>query len=273
MITNDMANITVCIKTFMRPDILNKTLQSIRDKYKDITILVADDSKKEYIKIDNMELADRYYHLKYNSGTSYGRNYLLSQVETKYIIFIDDDHVFTQQTDIEVILYILQRYNLDMVGFKSKKKSAPSKLIRLKRKKILYRVLNVYMGVYNGCPLYDLIPQSFITTKEFSNKNRWHTILRFNEHLPFFYQMLDKNVKISFINSVKTKNENKNDPDIYKRLKKQNEDYVKKFKIQEKYLDFLKPKTIRQNNEKNLLNNINTDSDIDKIFKKIANAY
>lgn len=44
-----------------------------------------------------------------------GRNLAISQVTTKYYLWVDDDFLFTENTKIEKLVEVLEKTNLDMV--------------------------------------------------------------------------------------------------------------------------------------------------------------
>lgn len=45
-----------------------------------------------------------------------GRNLAVSQVTTKYVLWVDDDFVFTARTRLERLVDVLERTLLDLVG-------------------------------------------------------------------------------------------------------------------------------------------------------------
>uniref|UniRef100_A0A8C5K3A3 Beta-1,4-N-acetyl-galactosaminyl transferase 2 n=1 Tax=Jaculus jaculus TaxID=51337 RepID=A0A8C5K3A3_JACJA len=45
-----------------------------------------------------------------------GRNLAISQVTTKYVLWVDDDFLFTNKTKIEVLVDVLEKTELDVVG-------------------------------------------------------------------------------------------------------------------------------------------------------------
>jgi glycosyltransferase involved in cell wall biosynthesis len=80
-----MDDITFIIQTFKRPKCLERLTGSIKQFYPDIPILVYDDGDSDM-------------------GLSWGRNHLVSQVQTEYFLLLDDDFVFTEKTDIGKLL-------------------------------------------------------------------------------------------------------------------------------------------------------------------------
>lgn len=105
--------VTITTKTFLRYHKLRLLIKSIRQYYPDIKIIVADDSEvPEKIIEENVE----HYIMPFGKGWFAGRNLAISQVTTKYYLWVDDDYLFTENTKIEKLLDVLERTNLDMVG-------------------------------------------------------------------------------------------------------------------------------------------------------------
>uniref|UniRef100_A0A8C0DKY2 Beta-1,4-N-acetyl-galactosaminyltransferase 2 n=1 Tax=Balaenoptera musculus TaxID=9771 RepID=A0A8C0DKY2_BALMU len=103
--------VTIATKTFLRPHKLMTMLQSVY--YPDLTVIVADDSK-EPLKINDSHV--EYYTMPYGKGWFAGRNLAISQVTTKYVLWVDDDFLFNDKTKIEVLVDVLEKTELDVVG-------------------------------------------------------------------------------------------------------------------------------------------------------------
>ncbi|XP_056307839.1 beta-1,4 N-acetylgalactosaminyltransferase 2 isoform X2 [Danio aesculapii] len=108
------SQVTVLIKVFLRYKELNVLIQSIRSLYPKIKIIVADDSlEPEKVKGENIE----HYIMPPAQGWFAGRNLALSQVTTKYFLWVDDDFVFLENTNIESFVKIMEANpELDVVG-------------------------------------------------------------------------------------------------------------------------------------------------------------
>ncbi|XP_059004233.1 beta-1,4 N-acetylgalactosaminyltransferase 2 isoform X2 [Mustela lutreola] len=105
--------VTVATKTFLRPHKLMTMLRSLREYYPDLTVIVADDSK-EPLKINDNHV--EYYPMPFGKGWFAGRNLAISQVTTKYVLWVDDDFLFNNDTKIEVLVDVLEKTELDVVG-------------------------------------------------------------------------------------------------------------------------------------------------------------
>jgi glycosyltransferase involved in cell wall biosynthesis len=104
--------VTVLAKTFERPDILKRLVDSIRRFYPELLVIVVDDSR-DPLKLEGVETII----LPYNSGLSAGRNAGLAQVKTPYVLLLDDDYIFYRHTNIGSVLDSLDRNpDIDILG-------------------------------------------------------------------------------------------------------------------------------------------------------------
>ncbi|XP_058626558.1 beta-1,4 N-acetylgalactosaminyltransferase 1-like, partial [Onychostoma macrolepis] len=108
------SQVTIITKTFLRYKELNVLIQSIRKFYPNIKIIIADDSlKPERVSGNNIE----HYIMPPAQGWFAGRNLALSQLETKYFLWVDDDFVFLNETRIESFVEIMEAVpELDVLG-------------------------------------------------------------------------------------------------------------------------------------------------------------
>ncbi|XP_069089611.1 beta-1,4 N-acetylgalactosaminyltransferase 2 [Pleurodeles waltl] len=105
--------VTIVTKTFLRYQKLNNLLKSIHKYYPNITIIVADDNDQpEKIQEPNVEQ----YFMPFAKGWFAGRNLAVSQVTTKYFLWVDDDFIFNEKTKLEQLVDVLESTNLDLVG-------------------------------------------------------------------------------------------------------------------------------------------------------------
>ncbi|MBZ3882852.1 Beta-1,4 N-acetylgalactosaminyltransferase 1 [Sciurus carolinensis] len=110
---NISALVTIATKTFLRYDRLRALIASIRRFYPTVTVVIADDSDKpERVSGPHVE----HYLMPFGKGWFAGRNLAVSQVTTKYVLWVDDDFVFTARTRLERLVDVLERTPLDLVG-------------------------------------------------------------------------------------------------------------------------------------------------------------
>lgn len=177
--------LTILIKSFMRPECVNKLIKSIRRIY-DIKIVIVDDSKTPL----NFDYDDdiKTYNMEFDSGLSAGRNYGVSKIETPYFLLCDDDFEFTEKTDLIKWLEIFKSSNLDILGGD----------VIMNGKKIDYFGLlekvddNLYYkkGFHNETEFYkeyDLVLNFFIAKTDSIIDNGWDNDLKLAEHTAFFF--------------------------------------------------------------------------------------
>ncbi|XP_067284764.1 beta-1,4 N-acetylgalactosaminyltransferase 1-like [Pseudorasbora parva] len=111
---NISSQVTIITKTFMRYKELDILIQSIRKFYPNIKIIVADDSlMPEHVSGNNIE----HYIMPPAQGWFAGRNLALSQLTTKYFLWVDDDFVFLKESRIESFVEIMEAIpDLDVLG-------------------------------------------------------------------------------------------------------------------------------------------------------------
>ncbi|XP_073326150.1 beta-1,4 N-acetylgalactosaminyltransferase 1a [Pagrus major] len=110
---NISALVTIATKTFLRYDKLKDLIDSVRQYYPTVTIVIADDNKHpQPVTGPHIE----HYIMPFGKGWFAGRNLAVSQVTTKYVLWADDDFIFTANTKLERMVDILERTTLDLVG-------------------------------------------------------------------------------------------------------------------------------------------------------------
>ncbi len=104
--------LTAIVKTFERPHLLRRLVQSLRRHYPELPIVVADDSR-EPTRLPGVETVV----LPFDSGVSAGRAAALDRVETPYTWNLDDDFVIYSGTDVSVATTALDRQpEIDLIG-------------------------------------------------------------------------------------------------------------------------------------------------------------
>ncbi|KAM9444607.1 beta-1,4 N-acetylgalactosaminyltransferase 1-like [Clarias gariepinus] len=105
--------VTIATKTFIRYDKLQDLIDSVRQFYPTVTIIIADDS--EHPKPVTGPYIE-HYTMPFKKGWFAGRNLAVSQVTTKYVLWADDDFIFTSNTRLEKMVDVLEKTDLDLVG-------------------------------------------------------------------------------------------------------------------------------------------------------------
>ncbi|TSW75977.1 Beta-1,4 N-acetylgalactosaminyltransferase 1 [Bagarius yarrelli] len=110
---NISALVTIATKTFLRYNKLQDLIDSIRIYYPTVTIVIADDSENPRV-VSGPYI--EHYIMPFGKGWFAGRNLAVSQVTTKYVLWVDDDFIFTANTKLEKLVDVLEKTTLDLVG-------------------------------------------------------------------------------------------------------------------------------------------------------------
>lgn len=65
----------------------------------------------------------------YTQGWFAGRNLAVSQVTTKYVLWVDDDFIFSADTKLEKMVDILEKTTLDLVRYLNPTSAAANKTL------------------------------------------------------------------------------------------------------------------------------------------------
>lgn len=178
-------DLTILIKSFMRPECVNNLLMSIRMRY-DIKILIVDDSK-DSLNFD-YDKNIKTYNIEFDSGLSAGRNYGVSKIDTPYFLLCDDDFEFTEKTDLVKWLEILKKSDLDILGgdvIMNGRRIDYFGLLEKIDDKLYYK-----KGFHNETEFYkeyDLVLNFFIAKTKKIKKYKWDDSLKLAEHTAFFF--------------------------------------------------------------------------------------
>jgi glycosyltransferase involved in cell wall biosynthesis len=130
-----MDKIAILITTFLRDNLLYKTLQSIVDNYSDnLIILIADqgyhsqekDTTIEYYK---SQIPLEYYQLPFDCGLSFARNFLVqkvSEMNIPYCLISADSIQFINKYNFQSIIDFLEsNSSYGLVGFDLEESKCP----------------------------------------------------------------------------------------------------------------------------------------------------
>lgn len=174
--------ITFIIKTFKRKEACEKLVKSIR-KYYNYPILIANDDD-EKLEIDGAKV----YHLDFDVGLSAGRNFLIKKVETKYFVLLDDDFVFTKETDINKFLELVENTDFDLIGGSLREDG------KIRNYEGTYEFKNRILkydkepiSTDEIIPQYDFVFNFFIARTDIFDEIGWDEKLKLAEHTAFFF--------------------------------------------------------------------------------------
>ena len=224
--SNDTNNLTIGIKTFCRPNALNESLSSIvkYNKYK-FKIIIADDSNDKY-KLKNKEIINKYKQekeitlldLKFDSGLSKGRNEIVKNCNTKYLMILDDSRYFDNNLQIKEIINFLEEndYNLFFGGIKNRISGGNNYTclfdkineneIKCKSKKKINN--KIFSNLYET----NLGLNVFIAETNSLKETLWRDELKLGEHEIFFQDYYKKGFKCVYspdVQFIQVSDENK----------------------------------------------------------------
>jgi glycosyltransferase involved in cell wall biosynthesis len=117
---NDVKQVDFCITTFKRPQALRRLMLSIAEYYPSANIYIADQNesldrvfyKKLRMDMLNAGMLKRFSVelLPYDCGLSHARNHLVTTTPNQYKLILDDDMMFTPETDIGKFIKLLEKH-------------------------------------------------------------------------------------------------------------------------------------------------------------------
>lgn len=173
-----MNEITILIKTFKRPVICQRLIDSIRKYYPDIQIIVLDDDDKP----TEFKNINKYIKTEFNIGISAGRNRLVENCQTEYCLILDDDCIFLPETNLEVLVADLKERNLDILQPLVIEESTP----------LTYQgIIKLEGDVIRHVPedrdgLYDYVLNIFLAKTSILRVNKWDERFKTGEHAQYF---------------------------------------------------------------------------------------
>ncbi|XP_065108639.1 beta-1,4 N-acetylgalactosaminyltransferase 1-like [Paramisgurnus dabryanus] len=195
--TDINSQVTITTKTFLRYRELNVLINSIRKFYPEIKIIIADDSMTpKKVLGENIE----HYIMPPGQGWFAGRNLALSQVDTKYFLWVDDDYVFSNSTQIEKFVEIMEKVpELDVVGgsvgsnqfyFHLKYEEGIEEEGGCLRR--MHKLKHQSVPGFNGCYFVDGVVNYFLARTEAVRRVGFDPFLKRVGHTEFFMDGLGK---------------------------------------------------------------------------------
>ena len=193
--------VTIIIKTFERPQCVTRLVKSIRQYYQEIPIIVADDSRVPLSPIP--EEITNYYHLPFDSGMSYGRNFGLDKVKTKYFLLADDDMIFKEKTKLEILYTLLESTSFSLTSCNwvdhlpgTKRKEGISNYCGISE---INNGVHTYFygknrGYKDGYPIYDVVHNFFMANVADVGPKPWDDRIKISGHPDFFLRLKKKGV-------------------------------------------------------------------------------
>ena len=189
-------------------------MKSIRNYYKQIDILIVDDSLNDDLVFYKNDPKIKYVKLSYNIGLSHGRNVALKHVNTKYFILLDDDFYFTKKTNIKHLYELIKSKEHDILAFDLYDFGFVRRDYKGYYKKINDTlILEIENNNKIVCETYDFVLNCFIAKKCSVQNVGWDANIKIGyEHDDFFIRAKNKGISIGHTNQVSLKHFPKHKP-------------------------------------------------------------
>jgi GT2 family glycosyltransferase len=105
----DVERVTLCLNTVDRPYCVQRLIKSVRAVYPSLAIILADQNPPNpAMEAFYAEMNVKVVRTPYRSGVSHGRNTAARQVETEFILYCDDDFLFSEETNFSPLIRIFE---------------------------------------------------------------------------------------------------------------------------------------------------------------------
>ncbi len=188
-----MQNVTFGITTFNRPMLLRQLIDSIRLRYPSVRIVVADNGDEQVTLPDNVQVI----RLPFDCGLSRARNALIDHLQTDYLLVLEDDFQFTDETDIEPLRQVLDSAaDVGVVGGAIRgidgRVTCYALDIEVCRQTMRVREATHRVEITpSGIPyrICDMVWNFALFRRTMLHEHRWVDALKIGEHCPFFYEV------------------------------------------------------------------------------------
>ena len=186
--------VTILVKAFERPEALDRCLISLREFLPGVKIIVGDDSRESQAW-RHIGPGIEYCELEHDTGLAEGRNILVRQANTPYVLIMDDDTVIQPGADLTAMIEMLELYELDVLGgevigledWKGSLEMHGETLVHLYNKSS-----RAACNPSGDLPLWDFIPNFFLAKRQALLDNPWRPELKICEHSEWSWRVRGK---------------------------------------------------------------------------------
>lgn len=229
-------DVTILIKTFERPDALTRLLRSVRHYYPYVAVVVVDDSRQPCFTIQQAEheFNINYLHTSFDIGLAAGRNLGMKHVQTKYVFICDDDCEFTEKTDLQKAVDILEKVSCgDILGVEAAGVHYHGKFSIAQSDvgtTVEYFEPEVWVSTLSigGALECDFVPNIFIAKTASLRACPWDESLKMGEHFAFFYTYLGQ-LKVAYTRDVRINHGGMPRSEFYSQHRGRAQKYVEDF--------------------------------------------
>jgi glycosyltransferase involved in cell wall biosynthesis len=181
-----IGQVTALIKTFERPHVLRRLVDSITRRYPTLRVVVVDDSRAP-TRLAGVETIA----MPFRSGVSAGRNEGLRHVTTEYVLVLDDDLVLYRGTSMREAVELMERHpEIDIMGGRLiqlplSQSSHPGQIFHTDAKPV--RPFGSKIG---GLTVCEKVNNFFLARTERLRLVPWDPELKLLDHADFFTRAL-----------------------------------------------------------------------------------
>lgn len=180
--------ITVGVAAFERPTCLARCLTSIRRRYPEIAVVVADDSAKPQAELAASDKHLRFLALPFDVGIGVKRNLIAGACETAYLYMTEDDTIFTEATDLRGLLAELRRTRVDLLATgvtlpNGRRDPLEGRFIWLDEGR------HLHVQGAPGAVTCDYADNAFLVRAELARALRWDDQQKVVEHLDWYLRL------------------------------------------------------------------------------------
>jgi hypothetical protein len=217
---------TVVIKTFERPEAVDRLITSIRARYPAVPVVIVDDSRevnRALLARSAYDPATLYVHVGFDVGVSAGRNHGVRLTNTHYVFTCDDDCFFGQHTDLRRAEELLEAARVDILGIDDSTGywglySSSDGVVEYHR---------ASRGEVGSVRLVDFVPSQMLAPARVLRRYGWDEALKIGEHFAYFYAHLGK-IRVGYTEAVSVHHEPTRNP-FYDAYRWRALDYVREF--------------------------------------------
>jgi hypothetical protein len=196
----DTSQITFAVTAFNRPDKLMMLLKSLWSRYPTAKVVIAD-TGNQYVDAQSicpsMDFV-KYFKLPFDAGLSAARNAIVDQLDTPYMLLLEDDFVVDERCKIAPFLSVLNAHSdIGVVGGMHEMRyrgTAIGRPFLIKEDQIA----PIAMPTHKTTDGVQFQISEFITNfalfrREFVQANKWDERLKVGEHLAYYRTVRDRN--------------------------------------------------------------------------------
>jgi glycosyltransferase involved in cell wall biosynthesis len=223
MLQSDWCKDTTCVITcFGRVECLNRTIKEARKRFPQLKIIVADYGDP-CVSRNDVDI----HKLSYDIGIAFARNYLIRQVTTPYVLLMDDDHVFTDNTDVQQLYNVMIEDTADIAGGWITNRFSWHNLFLLQNSCLYMLPIDLSKVPVNIPVPVHCCENFFLAKTKILQNNPWNNYFKIGEHLLFMYNCWQANVRIKIIRSVEVLDTGERPTQIYSEARNRSLTYRK----------------------------------------------